>query len=392
MEGHQDQPDIQRMARALEEMIQWRAQTEAEQRERAEQQAGAQERERSLREQLRQAQESTNTQGSTLSTPAPTASVTSRGAALPKLRMFLGEKLKYPLWRSIAKNKLELDPGSVPVTEAGKVAYLLSHLDGDAIPFAESWNERHQAIPGTLNELWSELDERFIDHQSQENALTKWLNYRQTKQPFAEFFAEYERLELKSGNANHEDGTRILHLKTRLSGELLTMVITRPRVKNYQEFVQTVAEAEADLALLRNSGALKYSPFRSEVSRTRPTSPRQRQTQFPVSGTPAARALAQAIPTNLDAMDLDPPVAQANQFRSRKPLLPENLRNPSQRELQARKNARACLNCGNAGHFARTCPYARHNVRLNAVAVGPQELPEPVQHVVEEEDSQSENE
>lgn len=49
---------------------------------------------------------------------------------------------------------------------------------------------------------------------------------------------------------------------------------------------------------------------------------------------------------------------------ARKLALPEAFKNPSQAEMQARKNAKCCFNCGNKDHMSRNCPFERHSVRL----------------------------
>lgn len=316
---------------------------------------------------------------------------------LPKPPKFNGDKKKYPLWRIQMKNKLDIDLDAVPSTNAGRIAYVLSFLEEEAAVFAENWTNRNlieQATP-TIDALWTDLDERFIDRQRQENALTKWLAFRQTRQTFTDFFQEYEKLELESGNSKHDDDTRILNLKTRLSGELLTLVISRPRTKSYREFVQIVAEVEADLAMLKNTGALRFNPYRNDISGSRLSQQKTRQTP-PTGGNAAPpkppRTLA---PKNSDAMDWES-TAHLNQFqgarRNRIPL-PENMRNPSQKELQARKDARACLNCGNVGHLARNCPYMPHSARLNVVTADSAPLFAPVLHVTDdEEQEESKNE
>jgi len=318
---------------------------------------------------------------------------------LPKPRGFDGTKSRYPAWRIQMEQKLEIDGEAIAPSETGRIFFILGYLEGDATSFVESWDEIRNTSPKqvTLKGLWNELDLRFLDQQRQQKALTQWKTSRQQKQPLAEYLLEYERLERESGMSKVTSQARIMNLESRLSGEIMTVAMTRGnRHQSFPKYVQALQDIEADLQTLRATGALRFNPFRGESTsnRTNPrTSPRTQQAQAaPASATPiqTPRKLAS---NETEAMDWEA-TASTNQFngnRLHRILLPEDMRNPSQKELRARKNAGACFNCGNVGHIAKRCQYQYHNVTLNTISMAIQDPPKPVR-LADDEDTESENE
>ena len=319
---------------------------------------------------------------------------------MPKPRTFDGTKPKYPAWRIQMEQKLEIDGEAISSSEKGQIFYVLGFLDGEATSFVEYWNDLRTISPSqeTLKNLWKELGLRFLDQQRQQKALTQWKILRQQKQPLTEFLLEYERLERESGMSRVDPQARIMNLESRLSGEILTVVMTRGnRPQEFPKYVQALQDIEADLQTLKATGALRFNPFRNDGTTTRSssrTSPKIQPAQTRAISTTPPQAPRKLASGESEAMDWQP-TASTSQFRGssqQRIPLPENMRNPSQRELQARKNAHACFNCGNVGHIARKCQYQYHNITLNAIAMSNQEPPKPVLLVADQEDTESENE
>ena len=296
----------------------------------------------------------------------------SRRPALPQPDHFNGDRDKYEFWKYTVREKLRRDGHIIGNNTTDQAGYVIALLQGDASRFVGPLLKHTESI--TLESLWAHLDRRYDDPYLKEEAWTKLSGLKQGQKPFVDFIQEFNQLLSESGRENMTGKQKVEMLMERISSELSQLAVVGLAWKIREDFTKTshrLQELDTGYQRSKKRGAYNY-PLSGVKSQ-----PRKGGTSS--SWLPQTVEAAKIVEG--DPMDLDVPAPRVNRVEGGRTRDTRPRPKPiSQQELEARKSAGACFNCGRKGCRANQCPYARPQVigkpRVSNITVG--ELPAPV--------------
>jgi hypothetical protein len=290
----------------------------------------------------------------------------SRHDLLPKPPRFNGNREEYDFWRIVMRNKIAMD--RIHTSTVQQQQYVIAYFFDEAGRYIQNYAAAIENGEFSMDAFWLLLDGRFQDPHRAQRAENQLSQLKQGTKPFVEFYVEFQRLWTET-NRSTDANEKIRSLQHKLSAEMrnISAIAIAILPATFEEYVNRLHSLDTSIQAAKIDGSWKSPISGNQALQNQGQPSRSRGQQAATIAPSAPQGLAQLpAPRNIakdpDIMDLDPRV---NRLSTQKPRLPEKHRNPSQHELRARKDAGACLNCGNDGHRARRCLWAPHSVRLN---------------------------
>lgn len=260
-------------------------------------------------------------------TPTPEAEVTRprrTKAILPDPPKFDGTRSEYEGWRSLIKDKIEVD-GEVIGSDRNQFIYISSRLEGKGLQLALTFITMNRDAPGvSAAPILDYLDGIFGDRHKAQRAVETLRTMKQgPKEFFSAFLPRFEKALADAGGMAWPDEVKRSHLDGALTFELRRLTITMPVVASYGDYVNE---------LLRLSDLYRA---------TMRHAPKEQ---------PAARQGAS------DTMDWEPTQAtratsaQGGQKQRRALWV-------SQEEIGKRRQEGRCLRCGTSKHRIAECEF-----------------------------------
>ena len=159
--------------------------------------------------------------------PADLLNPPRKRKALPDPEKFTGDRRDFRRWHFKILQKLEADRDTFK-PEKTQFSYIYSRLSGAAqniaVPFAE---KAAQTGLYNANGLLNYLKEYYTNPNVNQKALERLRQIRQgNNEPFAAFFARFERKLMKNDGAAWPDYFKILYLKRTLNAKITGYLIT----------------------------------------------------------------------------------------------------------------------------------------------------------------------
>lgn len=286
---------------------------------------------------------------------------------LPALTSFTGDRSQYSSWLVAAKLKIEVD-GEAIGGERAWIATINASLDGSARNACATFVKAllRTANP-VLESFYAYLDKLYDDPHAVQAAMTKWVNLRQGNQPFAAFFADFERLMYEAGASDWPAESQIERLMTGISDELADRLVGTTRPSDFNQLVGVIRNMANDLEQLRirrkapDQCLLKPSPNKpngngsgngNSFSLNKPTHRSNMMEWEPTQGVNVHNASYRTHSPNKMGHPTGPGLPGDEQMKGcrAKWVSPD--------EISRRRSAGACLRCGRLRCRIALCPLA----------------------------------
>jgi hypothetical protein len=215
--------------------------------------------------------------------------------------------------------------------------YVAALLEGKARQWADPWVQSNEGTATFVPEgLLDHLAKGFEDRQLKEKAIRKIQTITQGSRSFTAYLAEFEQCLLNAKAGGWSDEVKIAFLSGGISPTLRGQLLLAQEPTRYEDF--------CDLAQrLDNHARFPTGVRQGTVSRQQQNNEKSPATSArpSVSSSETANPITRREP-RLNATDQ----AKADTRRARW---------VSEEELKARREAGACLRCGNKNHMIREC-------------------------------------
>ena len=269
----------------------------------------------------------TQTEGTPESPPAPTPVPESTDTGirrtkpiLPNPPKFDGSRNEYEGWRSLIKDKIEVD-GEVIGSNRYQFIYVASRLEGKGLQSALTFISVNRDTPGaSASKILKYLDDVFGDRHKTQRAVESLRTMKQSsKEAFSAFLPRFEKALADAGGMAWPDEVKRSHLDGALAFELRRLAIVMPIAATYGDYVSELLRV-SDLY----RATMKHAP------------------KGPSAGHRG----------DDDSMDWEPTRAAA---AAPKGGQKKRARWVSQEEIDKRRQAGSCLRCSSPDHYVADC-------------------------------------
>jgi DNA-binding protein H-NS len=303
-------------------------------------------------------QRPTPTENSQAPTPAPERPRRTKHI-LPDPPKFNGTRSEYEGWKSLIKDKIEVD-GEVIGSNRNQFIYVSSRLEGTGLQLPLTFIKVNRDTPdASAASILAYLDGIFGDRHKAQRAVETLRTMRQSpRELFSAFLPRFEKALADAGGMAWPDEAKRSHLDGALAFELRRLAITMPAVSSYSAYVNELLRL-SDLY----RATMKHAPKEQQAARR----------------------------DGGEAMDWEPTRAAAaapKSGRKRRALW------VSQGEMEKRRQEGRCFRCGSSEHQVHGCEFlparrpAEASARGSRAAPGKSTVVEPL---LEEEGSDVED-
>ena len=254
-----------------------------------------------------------------INTPPPppaTEEPLARKNKFPHPESFDGDRNKYVAFKYKTQAKLRHEYEGTP--SIAQIEYVVSRCTGKAADILLPWAIQNQS-KRRIEDLWSFMDQQFDDPHQKSKALDRLSTLKQGRLSVRDYYMEFNRLEIQSGEQFGEAAKKSMFVKG-LHTTLQEALATIDEDLSYEQLVNKAVRTSDNL-------------YRAGLARVRATNSQ-------VVDRPAAKAVQrEASP---EAMDWEP--SKVNQARESKGKL--------------RRPPPDCYRCGELGHIAKYCQNA----------------------------------
>jgi hypothetical protein len=262
----------------------------------------------------------------TLQTPTPTSApkTVRTKAILPSPPKFNGTRSEYEGWRSLIKNKIDID-GEVIGSARNQFIYVASCLEGKGLQMALTFiTANSDATDASATRLLDYLDSIFGDRHKAQRATETLRTMKQgPTELFSAFLPRFEKALADAGGMAWPDEAKRAFLDGALTFELRRLTISMPVIATYGAYVNEI---------------LRVSDLHRSTMRH---VPRERLMTHQGAS---------------ESMDWEPTRA-AVAAPSQGGQKTRRARWVDQEEMDKRRQERRCFRCGASGHQIGRCPY-----------------------------------
>jgi hypothetical protein len=237
----------------------------------------------------------------------------------PHPELFDGDRSKYSAFRYKTKAKLYNDYQGTP--DRMKIAYVVSRCSERASDVILPWAEQHQEY-GSIEDLWSFLNQQYDDPHLKAKALDQLSNLRQGKRSIRDYHMEFNRLELQA-EVRISDAQKKSMFSKGLSVEVQKALILAREDLSFEEFAREATRVSDNLYRV-NMATRSRKEFSAHHNHNS-----YRQVDRNSTRTPSP-------PENMD-------------------WEPTKVSKASTRDRKLNSDQIECYSCGKKGHIARHC-------------------------------------
>jgi hypothetical protein len=279
---------------------------------------------------------------------------------LPDPESYDGDTGKLQGFRSLMKHKLRTD-AALWSTEQERFDYCQSRLTGRALKHMTTWEEMAANDPTKLTVAkWEEeLNLAFGNAQIKAQSQRKWHALEQGTDSFNSYVRKSENLLMEFDDGTMADHVKVAQLERGATHKMKVALANQLRLPpRYGEWRALAIELDDRIRSVEAQNRRADAPSGRQ---TRPKSPPANGQVF-FSASLAAPQAPTATPAGGEAMDWSPTLSNKEEGKRRATWV-------SQKEIQARKERRACLRCGQPGHMIKNCGFlpAWNPARVNYI-------------------------
>jgi hypothetical protein len=287
---------------------------------------------------------------------------------LPDPEAYNGDSGKLQGFRSLMKHKMRTDAG-LWSSELERFDYCQSRLTDRALKHMTTWETMmatNSAANLTVTKWEEELTLAFGNAQIKAQSQRKWHALEQGGDTFNSYVRKSENLLMEFDDGTMADYIKVAQLERGAARQMKVALANQLRLPSqYVEWRALAIELDDRIRSIDQNR-------RGDV----PAGKQSRAKSPPASGqvflaASAAPSSQQTTPANGEAMDWVPALAVKDKPRATW---------VTQKEIQARRDKRACLRCGQLGHMIKDCSFlaARNPARVNLI---PMREPDPLKEV-----------
>ena len=282
---------------------------------------------------------------------------------LPDPEAYNGDTGKLQGFKSLMKHKMRTDAG-LWSSEQERFDYCQSRLTDRALKHMTTWEAMvmatNDATKLTVEKWEEELTLAFGNAQIKAQSQRKWHALEQGSDTFNSYIRKSENLLMEFDDGTMADHVKIAQLERGAAHKMRVALANQLRLPSrYAGWRALAIELDDRIRSVEAQNRRGDVPARKQTRAKSP--PANGQVFLSASATPAAAQTTTS--SGGDTMDWVPTLANKEAGGQRATWV-------TQKEIQARKDKRACYRCGQQGHIVKDCGFlpARNPARINLVA------------------------